>query len=240
MLFKQHLCYNLLMEITKLKKYFPIMKKRLFSGFDDRDLEAVLQQAGYEVREAEKGAYIFREHDVVRKMGVVLAGGLVAVKGYRDGRESILDVLGPSSIFGLDIAVTFRGSSPFSMVAPKRALVVAIPFERDAFMKLLPQRLRKTMDANMIRYISDENIRKQRKIEIISQNGLRDRVCAYLEIMREKHGDRFKIPYTREQLADYLCVNRSALSHELGRMKQDGMIDFRLNAFSMLEGWDKL
>jgi len=223
------------MDAIKHGEYFPIMKKKLFAGFDDGELEDILTRLGCEIRELKKKAYVFRENDIVRKMGILLKGELLITKVYPDGCESVFDALFPSNVFGLDVAVTHKKISAFSILASKPSVIASIPFEYDGFLLALPARLRTVMSANIIRYISDENIRKQRQIEIISQKGLRDRIWAYLGIMRDKAGDRFAIPYSREQLANYLCVNRSALSHELALMRGEGLIDYRMNQFSMLK-----
>ena len=213
------------------------MKKKLFAGFDDSELEAILPRLGCEVKEFKKGEYIFRENDLVDKIGVLLNGELLLTKVYPDGGESTFDVLFPAYTFGLDVAITDKRLSTFSILVSKPSVIAGIPFEYNSFLSALPAHLRIVMSANIIRYVSDENIRKQRQIEIISQKGLRDRISAYLEIMRDRSGNSFTIPYSREQLANYLCVNRSALSHELSLMRSEGLIDFRMNEFSIARGY---
>lgn len=221
-----------------LPKHYPLLKKNLFYGLENGELQALLIQSGFEFREIPKGAYIFREDDTVRKAGVVLEGKLVVTKNYADGQESVFDILYPSKIFGLDIALTKKGISAFSVVAACTSKVISFSFDWEVFFTRLPSlAVKKAMTANIIKYISDENIRKQRKIEIISQKGLRGRIYTYFEFMRIRYGNSFSIPYSREELADYLCVNRSALSHELSRMKKEGILDFEKNRFILLENW---
>jgi len=89
---------------------------------------------------------------------------------------------------------------------------------------------------NILIYIANENIRKQHKIEIISQNGLRDRILTCLRMFsRRRRSSSFAISFTREEFADYLCVNRSALSHELSKMQQEGILTFRKDHFTLHE-----
>ena len=84
--------------------------------------------------------------------------------------------------------------------------------------------------------LADSNIKMRNKIEILAEKGLRDRVMMYLHVLQAKSGtDTVTIKMSREQLAQYLCVNRSALSNELSKMKKDGIIDFKGSSFTILK-----
>ena len=83
--------------------------------------------------------------------------------------------------------------------------------------------------------LSDDNLRKHYRLAILAQRGLRDRVLVYLTMQAERRGTAsFRIPFSREELADFLCVNRSALSHELSRMEAESLIRFYKNEFTLL------
>ena len=84
--------------------------------------------------------------------------------------------------------------------------------------------------------ISHDNIKKEYRLAILAQKGLRERIMTYLTMQADKRGSRkIKIPFSRDELASFLCVNRSALSHELSLMQQEGIIRFRKNEFELLE-----
>ena len=86
---------------------------------------------------------------------------------------------------------------------------------------------------------NDENMKKAYRLAIMSRNGLRERILAYLTMQAAKRGtNTFTIPFSREELAAFLCVNRSALSHELSLMRQEGLLDFHKNNFSLLKLWE--
>ena len=88
---------------------------------------------------------------------------------------------------------------------------------------------------NLLTILSDGNLRKHYRLAILAQRGLRDRVLVYLTMQAERRGTQtFRIPFSREELAAFLCVNRSALSHELSRMEAEGLIRFRKNEFTLL------
>jgi CRP-like cAMP-binding protein len=87
----------------------------------------------------------------------------------------------------------------------------------------------------LLTIISNENIRKHYRLAILSTRGLRDRILIYLSMQAGRAGNStFSIPFSRDELASFLCVNRSALSHELSLMEQDGLIRFHKNEFSLL------
>jgi CRP-like cAMP-binding protein len=86
--------------------------------------------------------------------------------------------------------------------------------------------------------IADESMRKQYKIDVLYKKSLRARISTFLQHMSEKtQSPRFDIGMNREQLAQYLGVNRSALSHELSLMQQDGLIGFTKSRFELLAGF---
>ena len=92
------------------------------------------------------------------------------------------------------------------------------------------------MHRAMTYMLADNNIKTSNKVEILAERGLRDRVLVYLHILQGKSGtDTVTIKMSREQLAQFLCVNRSALSNELSKMKKEGIIDFKGPRFTILK-----
>ena len=85
---------------------------------------------------------------------------------------------------------------------------------------------------NMVRVIAMKNRDLMRKVEVVSKKNLREKILAYLSLQAQLHESRyFEIPLGRVELADYLCADRSALTHELSKMRDDGLIDFDKNMF---------
>ena len=96
------------------------------------------------------------------------------------------------------------------------------------------------LQRNLLTILSDGNLRKHYRLAILAQRGLRDRVLVYLTMQAERRGTpTFRIPFSREELAAFLCVNRSALSHELSRMEAEGLIRFRKNEFTLLSAGER-
>ena len=104
---------------------------------------------------------------------------------------------------------------------------------------LLPEPQRQTIQSELLTIIAHENMRKDYRLAILSRKGIRDRLMTYLTMQAAKRGtSTFTIPFDREALASFLCVNRSALSHEITVMKQEGIIQCRKNTFTLLR-WDE-
>ena len=97
---------------------------------------------------------------------------------------------------------------------------------------MLAEEQRLQVLSRLLQMISNENLKREYRLAILSRKGLRERILTYLTMQADKrHTSSFMVPFTREELASYLCVNRSALSHELSRMQQEGLITFRKNRF---------
>lgn len=87
--------------------------------------------------------------------------------------------------------------------------------------------------------ISDENMRKEYRLAILFQKGIRDRIMTFLTMQANKrHTNTFSVPFSREEMASYLCVNRTCLSHELSLLEREGIIKFHRNVFTLLD-WEK-
>ena len=92
------------------------------------------------------------------------------------------------------------------------------------------------LSRNLFDLLSRRNAALTEKIEITSKSSLREKVLAYLSLEAQKTGSmKVTIPLSRSEMADYLCTNRSALSRELANMKKDGILDYDLRSFHLLQ-----
>ena len=87
----------------------------------------------------------------------------------------------------------------------------------------------------MVTLVADKNARLMAKVEVISQKSLREKILTFLSLQAQMQGSGyFEIPMSRQELAEYLCADRSALSRELSGMKADGLLDYDRNTFRLL------
>ena len=92
-----------------------------------------------------------------------------------------------------------------------------------------------TLIENMVRLIARKNRELMRKVEVVSKKTLREKIMAYLSIQAQSQGKKqFEIPLGRVEWAEYLCADRSALTRELAKMQEEGLIDYQRNLFKIL------
>ncbi len=124
-----------------------------------------------------------------------------------------------------------RGGHSAAMAAADTR-VVYFPAELMTRPGMLPEMWRTVLLQQFTMWISTMNMKKEYRLAILSKNGLRERITTYLTMQASRRQKTaFTISYSREELAAFLCVNRSALSHELSRMQSEGLISFRKNYF---------
>ncbi len=212
-----------------------VLKKcRLFQEAGPETLERDILPRG-RLREFERQSVLISPGDRVDWFAVVLQGRVHISQIFSDGTASLMDVLRPAHTLGTDLICTRSRRSPYYAVAGSAVQVLQFPRELLLEPGRLPEPVRLALCRRLLTLLSDENLRKHYRLAILSQRGLRDRVLVYLTMQAERRGtSAFRIPFSREELAAFLCVNRSALSHELSLMEREGLIRFRKNEFTLL------
>lgn len=213
-----------------------VLKKcRLFQGLPPEALERRVIPQG-EFRGFEKQALLIAPGDRVDWFAVVLRGRVQIAQIFSDGTTSLLDALGPGRVLAADLIGTRSLRSPYYATAVSGLQVLRFP--RELLLEpggALPEEERLALCRSLLAMLSDDNLRKHYRLAILSQHRLRDRVLIYLTMQAERRGaSTFRIPFSREELAAYLCVNRSALSHELSVMQREGLIRVQKNEFTLL------
>jgi CRP-like cAMP-binding protein len=205
----------------------------LFKGIDENKLDAILQCIGAEVKNVLKGEFVLLAGDKITHIGIVLSGELHILRECFDGKRSIIASLMPGDIYGETLCCAHIEESPVSVIAKTDSVIMVLDF---------PHILHFCSDAcdfhgklieNMLRILASKNLHLQNRMEILSIKSVRGKVLRYLESFVPKQGQNIVIPFNREELANFLCVERSALSHELARMKADNLIDYRKNHFHL-------
>ncbi len=213
-----------------------IGKARMFERLPSERAEEIFRSLQPRCMELRKGERFVRDGQKVNFFGVLESGEMNATKLYQDGSQSLMLKYVPSYMVGVDIAATKRKSSTYYITAVENSKIYIVDYEKIARPGVIAEAERLVMMENILALIAGENQRKMSKIEILSRKGLRDRILTFLAIQRSLEGkDDFRIPFNREELAEFLCVNRSALSHELRLMEKENLIYCRKNHFQILE-----
>lgn len=208
-----------------------LSKSFLFSNIKKKDIEIIHTKINAKKIRLSPKEVLVREGDVIDSIGVVLSGEIRVAKYDIDGKENLLGRIKKLQTFGANIAYTPTKISPFYLFSRGVSFIYLFNHEE---IKQLDKNNSIIIYNNIIKYLSNDNIKKEYKIDIISKNKIRDRILTYLEIQsNKKKVNDFEIPFNREEMANYLCVNRSALSHELSILKKEGIIDFKKNWFKI-------
>lgn len=216
-----------------------LLKTKLFSGFSPGDIDIVYPLLNAHQKQCQKGTVLVGADKTVDFVGIVLTGELNTFKEDIDGRRNLIRKTQGFELFGLDIAATPSRLSPLITVCATDAEVITFPYARIAEPGPIPDRLRCVMLKNILELTANQNMRQLYKIDILSRKSLRERIMLYLTLQaRRKKAPEVVIPFNREEFAAYLCVDRSALSRELSRMQDEGLITFEKNRFRLLSDID--
>lgn len=208
---------------------------RLFENLTPDRVAAIWPLLEPKLRRLKKGDLLIRDGQHVTGCGIVETGTLSANKLYADGHLSLMVKFLPGFVVGYDIAATKTQRSTYYVTALQNAEVWWFDYSRIACPGTVPEPERLCIMQSLLALVAGENLRKMNKIEILSRKGVREKILTYLSLQSSFHGSRsFAIPFNREELADYLCLNRSRLSHELSRMQQEGLIRYKKNYFEVI------
>ena len=211
------------------------VRSPLFAGIGPEDMEGMLGCIGYHVRRFQKGEIIAFEAETINHVGVVMEGAVDMIKEDVWGNRTMLLRSYQEDIFGETFACGEDSLSVVTFVAARDCRILFLSFCRVMHTCTHACVFHQTMIENMVRIIARKNRELMRKVEVVSKKSLREKILAYLSIQSQSQGsNRFEVPLGRVEWAEYLCADRSALTRELARMKDDGLIDYHRNSFEIL------
>ena len=213
-----------------------LMKCCLFSGLSEEQIRKELLCYGSR-RVIPKGSFLVHFQEKLEHFGIILRGSVRTMHIFSDGSVSIMDVLKAGEVYGADLICTKSRISPYYAMAAEETELLIFPADIITEAGCLSEELRRQILDRLLVLLAQSNMKKEYRLAILSRKGLRDRILTYLTMQAAKrHTDTFEIPFNREELASFLCVNRSALSHELSRMREEGILTFRKNQFTIHGG----
>lgn len=219
-----------------MEKYFEILRKtKLFSGFSDGQLASVLTCLGAKVKKFGKGELIIPAGGRADGVAVLLEGSANVYSDDIDGNRNIYSKLEAGDMFGEVFALTGIKSG-VSVETTSDCEVLSFIFSKASLScRKCGECLAEMLKDNLMMVLAYKNIAFQEKLSCIGHRSIREKVYRYLALQRIKHGSStFEVPLSRAEMADYLCVDRSALSAVLSRLQAEGLIRFRKNRFTIL------
>ena len=219
-----------------MKKYIPVLKRtKLFSGVGEEDIASLLSCLGARKKEYKKGEYILREGEHIRDIFILVEGKIHIQKDDYWGNRSILSVISVGEMFGEGYAAPESGALLNDVVAVEDSSVIFFDVKRILTTCSSACRFHNMIVQNMFFAISDKNRKLVQKLGHMSGRTTRAKLISYLSEEAKRQGSSsFTVPFNRQQLADYLCVDRSAMSNELCKMRDEGMIKFEKSRFELL------
>lgn len=209
---------------------------KIFRNITIANLQKIYPFLSGNVKKYLKDEVAIAEEDEVNFVGIVLNGEFSIKKLFSDGSQILLQKAASPYILGIDIVCTRFKTSPYSVFANETSEIFIIPFHVFSKPGTIDEEIRLSVLENILTLISHENFRKLHTIEVLAKRGLRERIMVYLTRQKKKYNSSsFTISLNREQLAEYLSVNRSALSHELSLMQQEGLIKVHGFHFTIID-----
>ena len=219
-----------------MKQYIPLLKHtQLFSGVGDEEVSAMLQCLQAKLQTYKKGDYVFRQGEHIDCITVLAKGKLLIQKDDFWGNRSIINAIGVGEMFGEAYLAPESGTILNDVVAEEPSEVIF--FDVRKIITVCPSacRFHSMVVQNLFFAISEKNRNLVQKLGHISKRSTRAKLISYLSEEAKKHNSStFTIPFNRQQLADFLSVDRSAMSNELSKMRDEGLLAFEKNYFHLL------
>jgi CRP-like cAMP-binding protein len=209
----------------------------LFAGVDRGDMDKLLNCLQAVRKTYKKGGAVFMAGDRPASVGVVLSGSLHIMRDDFWGNRSIIAQLEPLEVFGEAFVFGENDGLPVGVMAVEKSEILWIKAKKliTACPAVCP--FHTTVMKNLIGIMARKNGALMQKMEHITRRTTREKLLSYFSFHAMRlNSNTFTIPFNRQELADYLSVDRSAMSSELGRMRDEGILDFTKNRFTLLRG----
>lgn len=212
--------------------YFFLSKTLLFQGIHPLDLPAMLSCLGAKQQSFSKDTHIYQTGDMVTSLGIVLTGSVRIESIDLWGNTSVLDLAGSGSVFAETYACIPQEPLMVDVVAADSCEILFIDIQRLLTTCSNTCKHHSRLIRNLLTISARKNLTLSRRIFHTSSKSIRGRLLSYLSFQAAQHGScQFSIPFNRQQLADYLNVDRSALSNELSKMRREGLLNTDRNWF---------
>jgi CRP/FNR family transcriptional regulator, dissimilatory nitrate respiration regulator len=208
-----------------------LQKCLLFSGMDDVQIGAMLTCLSARRKEYSGGEYILSAGDKASAVGIVLNGCVQVVKEDIWGSRAIIGIARAGELFGEALPYLENNILPVSVIAAEHTQVLLLDSEKLIANCESACRCHTRLIMNLVGIMAEKNMMLTRKLEHIMKHTTREKLLSYLSEEAAGRELSFDIPLDRQGLADYLSVDRSALSRELGAMRREGILEFNRNRF---------
>ncbi len=218
-----------------MEKYIPILKRtQLFSGVGEEEIGAMLNCLQAKKCTYKKGEYVLRQGEHLDKILVLAEGKLHIQRDDYWGNRSIINMVSIGEMFGEAYVAPESGVLMNDVLAVEDCTVISFDVKRIITVCSAACRFHSLVVQNLFFAISEKNRKLVQKLTFMTKRTTREKLIAYLSEEAKRHNSsKFSIPFNRQQLADFLSVDRSAMSNELCKMRDEGLIEFEKNRFEL-------
>ena len=219
-----------------MKDFFDILREcPLFDRIGDESLKEMLGCLNAKERSYKKGDVVFAEGDKAKYLGIVLEGSVQLVRVDYYGNRSILTNIEPPQLFGEAFACAGLKSLPVDAVAATDTRILLLDAQRIACPCGNACPCHGQTILNLLHIVAKKNLVLHQKIEITSKRSTREKLMTYLLLQaKNAKSHTFTVPYDRQELADYLEVDRSGLSAEISKLRNEKVLECRRSTFTLL------
>lgn len=219
-----------------MDNYIATLKQsQLFFGVEDDEVSSMLRCLQARLHTYKKGEYVFRQGEHIDNITILVEGKLLVQRDDFWGNRSIVNVIGPGEMFGEAYIAPDSGAILNDVIAQEDSGVIF--FDVQKILTTCPSacKFHSMVIKNLFFAISEKNRKLVQKIGHMSKRSIRTKLISYLsDEAKRQNSSSFTIPFNRQQLADFLSVDRSAMSNELCKMRDEGMLTFDRNKFHLL------
>lgn len=214
-----------------------IVGTKLFEGVTVEEAEAMLGCLGAQEKTYARGEVIYHAGQHIGRMGLLLEGGVNIVRPDIWGNENIIGHILPGEVFAENYACSQRAPMMADVMTTAKTTVLFLDVGKVVKSCASSCSHHARLVRNLLMIMASKNLNLAQKINHITPKSIRERLLSYLSSEAVKQGKKeIEVPFNRQQMADYLAVDRSALSNELSKMQRDGLLHYHKNHFILLQG----
>ena len=215
--------------------YLSLRESTLFAGIEEKDIITICDCLSVREKTFKKDSFVFQANDNVRYIYLILSGSMHIISEDFWGNRSIIETMNKDVLFGEAYVLASREQHLVSVIAAEDSVVLEIDPTKLFEICTKACTCHTQMIRNALTIVSEKIVRLTKKLEHVTRRTTREKLLSYLsEYAKKEKNNSFIIPYSRQELADYLCVDRSALSHELSKLRNEGLVMYHKNQFKLM------
>lgn len=223
-----------------MERYLPILKNTtMFMGIDENEIRSMYQCLDVRVKSFEKNEYILRSGEQIRSVGMVLSGQALVEKDDVWGNRTIIQEITPGMLFAESYACLSKLPVETSVLANEKSEIMFFDISHILTVCSSACSFHTKLIQNLITILARKNVNLTKKLDYLSKKTIRERLLAYLSTESMKSGSTtFTVPFNRQELADYLSIDRSALSNEISKLQAEGLLQCTKNKFTITKNFE--